>query len=256
LAKYLKTQQDVVVKRYTSGQVKAGELQRQMERVMKACEKRYESGLCRVIGVSVDEKGRVSTVMELMDGDLRNFIDRSDSLLSYGARLRLMSAIARGIRELHGCGFIHKDLKASNILVSFSPLKLRLEKEMLTYPRHAKFRDRRLIDVRIGDYESSDVVMGTGFFRAPEVLRALRDGTKVEYSAAVDVYGFGMVCYELLTGNLPFQGHRLSDYDLVLSGERPDVSNEVPWMRNLLHRCWHEDPHQRPGWDEILKILM
>jgi serine/threonine protein kinase len=331
LAKYLKTQQDVVVKRYTSCQVKAGELQRQMESVMKACEKRYESGLCRVIGVSVDEKGRVSTVMELMAGDLRNFIDRSDSLLSYGEKLRLMSAIARGIRELHGCGFIHKDLKASNILVSFSPLKLRLENEIVTYPGNTKFRDRTLfdgrigdyesshvfmdtgffgapevfralrdatkveysaavdvygfgnvcyqllignlpfhgtypgntkfrdrtlIDVRIGDYESSDVVMGTGFFRAPEVLRALRDGTKVEYSAAVDVYGFGMVCYELLTGNLPFHGHSLSDYDLVLSGERPDVSNEVPWMRKLLHRCWHEDPHQRPGWDEILQILM
>jgi len=87
------------------------------------------------------------------------------------------------------------------------------------------------------------------------VLRALRDGTEVEYSAAVDVYGFGMVCYELVTGKLPFQGHPLSDYDVVLSGERPDVSDELPWMRKLLHRCWDEDPHQRPGWDEIIQIL-
>jgi serine/threonine protein kinase len=267
LAKYLKTQQDVVVKRYTSGQVKAGELQRQMERVMKACEKRYESGLCRVIGVSVDEKGRVSTVMELMAGDLRNFIDYWNPFLAYGDRLQLIKAIASGMEELHGCGFIHKDLKASNILVS----PLRVPPFVLVSPRlcrdrfsvdemricpKKKYWPWRLIDVKVGDYESSDVVLGTGFFRAPEVLRALRDGTKVEYSAAVDVYGFGMVCYELLTGKLPFQGHRLSDYDLVLSGERPDVSNEVPWMRNLLHRCWHEDPHQRPGWDEILQILM
>ncbi|CAN5957263.1 unnamed protein product, partial [Sphagnum jensenii] len=64
LAKYLKTGQDVVVKRYRNCQVQAGELQRQMERVMEACEKRDESGLCRVFGVSVDEKGRVSTVMQ------------------------------------------------------------------------------------------------------------------------------------------------------------------------------------------------
>ncbi|CAK9234332.1 unnamed protein product [Sphagnum troendelagicum] len=316
LAKYLKTQQDVVVKRYTSCQVKAGKLQRQMERVMKACEKRYESGLCRVIGVSVDEKGRVSTVMELMDGDLRNFIDVWNPLLSYGDRLGLMKAIASGIKELHGCGFIHKDLKASNILVSSKPytetFNCANEENTETYSHdayeeittdwrsiHKDFRPStirvspiptmefetrvkdwkkifhsviywnisnhmnsrklscgNLIDAKIGDYESSDVVLGTGFFRAPEVLRALRDGTEVEYSAAVDVYGFGMVCYELLTGKLPFHGHPLSDYDLVLSGERPDVSNEVPWMRKLLHRCWHEDPHQRPGWDEILKILM
>jgi serine/threonine protein kinase len=232
-----------------------------------------------------------------------------------------MKAIARGIKELHGCGFIHKDLKASNILVSPIPFTevysvddeeqnriywkvikkdlrasnkfvslipqselvqkdLRASESVLLTRRreldmdvanannifswmktdtrwiNTKFSYWRLIDVKIGDYESSDVVMGTGFFRAPEVLRALRDGTRVEYSAAVDVYGFGMVCYELLTGKLPFQGHRLSDYDLVLSGERPDVSEEAPWMRKLLHRCWDEDPHQRPGWDEILQILM
>jgi len=97
--------------------------------------------------------------------------------------------------------------------------------------------------------------MGTGFFRAPEVLRALRDGTEVEFSAAVDVYGFGMVCYELLTGKLPFQGHPMSDYDLVLLGKRPDVSRPPPCMRELLHRCWDDDPHQRPVWDEILQIL-
>jgi serine/threonine protein kinase len=228
-----------------------------MERVMKACEKRYESGLCRVIGVSVDDKGRVSTIMELMEGDLRNFINRRHRF-SYGDRVGLMKAIASGIKELHGCGFIHKDLKASNILLKDKP-DLLLPREWRK-PRHSRFEDGhffdlRLIDVKIGDYESSDVVMGTGFFRAPEVLRALRDGTKVEYSAAVDVSGFGMVCYELLTGKYPFQGHRMSDYDLVLSGKRPDVSDEQPWMRELLHRCWDEDPHQRPGWDEILQIL-
>jgi serine/threonine protein kinase len=269
LAKYLKTQRDVVVKRYTSCQVQADELQRRMERAMKACDKRYDSGLCGVIGVSVDDKGRVSVVMELMAGDLRTFIDLRHSFLSYGDRLGLMKAIASGIKELHGCGFIHKDLKASNILVSpipvppatpFSPKPWRdshfVNEIPTTYSGNTKFGYWRLIDVKIGDYESSDVVLGTGFFRAPEVLRALRDGRNVEYSAAVDVYGFGMVCYELLTGKLPFHGHPLSDYDLVLSGERPDVSNELPWMRNLLHRCWHEDPHQRPGWDEILQILM
>jgi serine/threonine protein kinase len=267
LAKYLKTQQDVVVKRYTSCQVQAGELQRQMERVMKACEKRDKSGLCRGIGVSVDEKGRVSTIMELMAGDLRNFIDHRNWFDRRGLmkaisstrlgrmkqiasdRLILMKQIANGVKELHGCGFIHKDLKASNILLK-SKLNLSRRNRKYSY-----YLDWRQVHVKIGDYESSDVVMGTGFFRAPEVLRPLRDGTNVECSAAVDVYGFGMVCYELLTGKLPFQGHPLSDYDLVLSGQRPDVSNQLPWMRNLLHRCWHEDPHQRPGWDEILQIL-
>jgi len=51
------------------------------------------------------------------------------------------------------------------------------------------------------------------------VLRALRDGTNVEYSTAVDVYGFGMLCYEVFSGKYPFEGHPMSDYDLVLSGK-------------------------------------
>jgi serine/threonine protein kinase len=244
-----------------------------MERVMEACEKRDESGLCRVIGVSVDEKGRVSTVMQLMEGDLQNFINRNP-FLDYGERLGLMKAIASGIKELHGSGLIHKDLKASNIFLSRLPHQgLPLPGDTLShtllcdtpnyrYVRVNFTRDTIIADVKIGvihvkvaDYESSDGVLGTGFFRAPEVLRALRDETEVEWSVAVDVYAFGMVCYELLTGKYPFEGHPMSDYGLVLSGKRPDVSDELPWMRELLHRCWDEDPHQRPGWDEILEIL-
>jgi len=275
VAKYLKTGQDVVVKRYRNCQVRAGKLQRQMERVMEACEKRHESGLCRVIGVSVDKKGRVSTVMQRMEGDLQNFIN-SNPVLDYGERLRLMKAIASGIKELHGCGFIHKDLKASNILLSsipdvdipFPAYTLSPRQFLVHNPHYRRLRGNlsldtmvadiktRVIHVKIGDYESSDGVEGTGFFRAPEVLRAIRDGTEVEYSAAVDVYGFGMVCYQLLTGKIPFHDQRLSDYDLVLSGKRPVVSDQPPCMRELLHRCWDEDPHQRPGWDEILQILV
>jgi serine/threonine protein kinase len=113
-----------------------------------------------------------------------------------------------------------------------------------------------VFDIKVGDYESSDGVVGTGFWRAPEVLKALRDGTEVEYSAAMDVYGFGMVCYELLSSQIPFQGHPLSDYNLVLSGLRPELAHNVtPTIKELLHRCWHMDPKQRPDWDEIQNIL-
>jgi serine/threonine protein kinase len=81
--------------------------------------------------------------------------------------------------------------------------------------------------------------MGTWCFKAPEVLRALRDGTNVKYSLVVDVYGFGMFCYKLFIGKLPFQDHPLSEYDLVLLGKRHDISNSnwEWWMRRLLQCC-------------------
>ncbi|KAH8945709.1 hypothetical protein BDL97_12G054200 [Sphagnum fallax] len=242
LAKYLKTQQDVVVKTYRC-RVNPGELRRQMESVMKAFG--HDFGLCRMIGVSVDEKGRVSTVMELMGGDLRQLLEHKHSRLSYEDRKLILWVVASGMKKLHECGIIHKDLKASNVLVGAIAFGCT--------------NNWMLKDVKLGDYESSDsVVGGTGFFRAPEVLRAVRDGTNIEYSTAVDVYGFGMLCYEVFSGKYPFEGHPLSDYDLVLSGKRPDISDSrwKPWMRTLLQRCWDENPLQRPGWDEIYRCLI
>jgi serine/threonine protein kinase len=288
-----------------------------MEMVMKACEGRSESGLCKVIGVSRDKKGKALLVMQPMKGDLRNLID-SEELLDDSNRRDIMRGIARGLKNLHACGRIHKDVKASNILVN-TDLRLLGQRLLHVSPRASGFpgtghglhvsprasgfprtghglhvsprasgfprtghgppstgygpadncRDPEprlpvssftYVDAYIGDYESVDGVFGTAFWRPPEVLKALRYGSpedlKLAYLPAGDVYGFGMVLYEVLTRQIPLQGHSLNDYDPVISGARPDIPDDVsPEMRDLLLRCWHQDPHQRPSWTEIEKYF-
>ncbi|KAH9576749.1 hypothetical protein CY35_01G180000 [Sphagnum magellanicum] len=239
-------------------------------------------GVCRLIGLSVDDiTGEVSVVMDAYPGDLRNLIDkRMDYLKSrmrsnmqdddatqmmmmpfpYRSTLNIMIRIAVGMKSLWRIGIIHRDLKASNIFVSPGEYdedgsiryqhsrKVEL-KEDLAYDRFS---------VYVGDYESSDGVVGTGFWRPPEVLKAVKEDITPTYTSAVDVYGFGMVCYELLTGHIPFQceGLQRTDYDAVLSGRRPKLPDYLsPGMTQLLLECWHHDPCQRPTWFKIINTL-
>jgi serine/threonine protein kinase len=70
------------------------------------------------------------------------------------------------------------------------------------------------------------------------------------------MYSFRMTCYEILTGGIPFDGVRASDYDMVLSGKRPELpSNLNPKMKDFMNRCWHQDPEARPTFNEIVGDL-
>ncbi len=104
---------------------------------------------------------------------------------------------------------------------------------------------------------------GTGFWRAPEILLALRRNEKLQlplpldtFTKMADVYSYGMTCYEVLTGGKPFEGHPQSDNSWVLGGNRPKLPNYIdPSTQALLAQCWHDDPSQRPTFESIEKQL-
>ncbi len=254
---------EVVVKRYKGRGVDALQLRGRLAKVM---ELPFNSSfwICNLYGYSEDSTtGEVSVVMQAMRGDLRNLIDlrvrylksRMRNTTKKGAQmvmmmmmmpfpqhmtLFMMRTIVIGVQSLHSRGLLHKDLKASNIFVSPYDSKQGFITRNVKLRRDLAYA---FLGVAVGDYKSSNGVVGTGFWRAPEVLKALRNNITPTYSAAVDVYGFGMVCYELLTGLIPFEGHRLSDYELVLSGGRPELPNYLSLgITQLLHKCWHMLP--------------
>ena len=76
-----------------------------------------------------------------------------------------------------------------------------------------------------------------------------------------DVYAFGMTCYEVLTGCIPFEELSLEElgercYDIVIKGRRPLLPENIDqrW-KELLNRCWHENPLDRPSFMEIIRCL-
>ncbi|KAH9543226.1 hypothetical protein CY35_13G052800 [Sphagnum magellanicum] len=251
------------------GQIELVELQKRMDKVMKTS-RRNASAVCKVMGVGMDAVGNAFIVMERMGGDLRNLIDRvrwvgdgrmpyvdGQMPFDYSDTIKMMIDISQGMQDLHRCGLIHRDLKASNILVTALPLDSHLGEVLIESVELEQDLVSFYFYVRIGDYESSDDIEGTRFWRPPEVLQQVKDETKtVKWSFAGDMYSFGMLCYELLTGRIPFEEQLLTAYDVVLSGKRPELPPHVnPKMKELLHSCWQMEPEKRPGWTEIIESL-
>lgn len=165
-----------------------------------------------------------------------------------------MLEIARGMRGLHKDGIIHRDLKASNVLIETNSVS--------TEDLIASFEPsrRHLFTCSVADFECSVGIVGTGFWRAPEILLAVKNHDVHEkphlFSQKADVYSYAMTCYEILTSRIPFEGTRASDYDVVLRGERPKLPTSTkPWIKTLLSRCWHPDPSERPMFQEIVETI-
>src|SRR5581483_2277965 len=89
-------------------------------------------------------------------------------------------------------------------------------------------------------------------YLAPELLT--RRGS---YSKATDVYAFGIIMWEISSQEKPFQELK-HDTQLALQickGLRPTITNDTPqFYQDLLQKCWHADPTQRPTANEIYEL--
>lgn len=210
-----------------------------------------------LFAATVLKDDRFAFVMHKYWGDLRKLIDlrkqRNNASPPFPHRqaVSIMLQIATGMHHLHTTLNIpHRDLKASNVLIA-----LNMSSKRCSPPDPG---DSDQFSCVIADYECSAGVLGTGFWRAPEVLLAMQRerGSSGPFTQQADVYSFAMTSYEVLTGCVPFEELGSGDWEVVVRGRRPQLPHPMnSRVAELLCRCWHSVPAERPCFAEIASVL-
>ncbi|CAI9094263.1 OLC1v1029969C1 [Oldenlandia corymbosa var. corymbosa] len=215
--------------------------------------------LQHLCGFYDEERKEGFLLMELMNKDLKTCIrensgQRKRLPFSVPVAVDIMLQIARGLEYLHSKSIYHGELNPSNILLK--PRNCSAESYF-----HVKLTGFGLISIKTysrSPHSDADPVI----WYAPEVLAAQEQVGKkgnIKYSEKADVYSFGMLCFELLTGKVPFEDSHLQGDKMVRNiraGGRPLFPYPAPkYLANLTRKCWHPNPDLRPKFSAICRIL-
>ena len=220
--------------------------------------------IVRVYG-SVTLDSSLLIVMEYIGlGSLAELVDRN----YLSPRMRMMYAlhVCRGMKYLHAMKVIHRDLKPGNVLC----VSNNIEDPVLC--KITDFGASRVTDQDSTATFTMTKGIGSPFYMSPEMLR-----NDKQYTRAIDVYSFAIMCVELWNLQLPFSEHdfesavglfpcscfltfrvRISHIIVfnafattafgmqVVAGLRPMLNSDCPdSLLAMLEVCWAEDPHER-----------
>jgi serine/threonine protein kinase/tetratricopeptide (TPR) repeat protein len=155
-------------------------------------------GIAKVFDAGATETGRPYFVMELVKGDpITMFADAQR--LSIRQRLELFARVCQAVQHAHQKGIIHRDIKPSNVLVNMQDGQP--SAKVIDFGI-AKAVSQRLTEKTL--FTEFHQMIGTPEYMSPEQA----DGS-LDIDTRTDIYGLGVLLYELLTGTTPFDGREL-----------------------------------------------
>ena len=194
--------------------------------------------------------------MEFVDGNtLCGLIPRHGMRL--GESLKYAVQIADALARAHTAGIVHRDLKPSNVMVTTDGLVKVLDfglAKLIERP-NGEFGETATIRADEQPETAEQTIVGTVAYMSPEQA----EGKRVD--ARSDVFSFGSVLYEMVTGRRAFRGgSKLSTLSAILKEEPTPVSSAMPEvprdLEKIIFRCLRKDPNRRIQHMDDVKIAL
>lgn len=203
--------------------------------------------------VTIHDIGQTPTgehfiVQELIDG--RTLRGMLDAPMPIAAIVEIGGQVARALDAAHAVGIVHRDVKPENIMVRNDG-----------YVKVLDFGLARVVDEDASEAATEleldtapGTMLGTRAYMSPEQTRGTEAG------APTDVFGLGVVLYEMAAGRRPFEGPTplhvvsaiLSQEPVPLAGLMPAIS---PAFDDLVQRMLDKEPGRRPLASEVIRVL-
>lgn len=212
--------------------------------------KKFDSpNILRIFGICIDEAVKppeFSIVMEYCElGTLRELLDKEKDL-TMSVRILLVLGAAKGLYRLHHSETpqLHRNINSSSFLVTGG------------------------YDVKLAGFELSEtrasISRGTKTTKAEKVSSTAYASPQrlknvfCKYNREAEIYSFGIVLWEIVTGKIPFEGcDSKKIYELVAEGQKQEpVGEDCPkLLQEIIDECRAHEPSQRPSVDGILERL-
>src|SRR5436305_14829833 len=194
--------------------------------------------IIRCYGITKDpETNNFMMVMQYADGgSLRQSLNKKFNSMVWDDKFCILYYISNGLKNIHEERLIHQDFHSGNIL------------GILGYYNSYYITDLGLC--KPADEKTDKNVYGVLPYVAPEVLRGK------EYTQASDIYGFGIIIYEVFNGLPPYHDMAHDEFLAVkiCQGLRPKFNIEVPQLvEDIFKQCVDADPLKRPSTKDLHK---
>ncbi|KAL3514960.1 hypothetical protein ACH5RR_021862 [Cinchona calisaya] len=228
--------QEVAIKILKAERLNA-ELQKEFAQEVYIMRKVRHKNVVQFIGACTRPPNLCIVTEFMSGGSVYDYLHKQKGAFKLPSLLRVAIDVSKGMNYLHQNNIIHRDLKAANLLMD--------ENEVV-----------KVADFGVARVKAQTGVMtaetGTYRWMAPEVIE------HKPYDHKADVFSFGIVVWELLTGKLPYEylTPLQAAIGVVQKGLRPTIPKQThPKLVELLERCWQQDTTLRPDFSEIIEIL-